>query len=257
MKNRTFFQKLGDFALGKGFYIVLFLCVAAIGISGYFLVRSFTVTPTTLPAASAGGNATVTIPDGEERVVSPVVTVPASPNVPDVPEAVLPVQPAAPEPASRTEPAAQTQPAAEPEPQRPAAVVYTWPVNGAVMRDFSVETLALDPTLGDWRTHGGLDLAASEGTRVLAMSAGTVSKVYEDGLMGHTVMIDHGNGLTSVYCGLGEEILVEEGGEVETGAVLGRVENTAIAESGMDSHLHLETWLNGERVDPEEYLPQR
>ncbi len=147
MKDRNFFQKLGDFALGKGFYIVLFLCVAAIGISGYFLVRSFIGTPATLPAASAGGNATVTLPDGEERTVSPVVTVPASPNVPDVPEAALPVQPAAPEPVTQ-KPVSEPEPAAEPEPQRPEAVVYTWPVNGAVMRNFSVETLALDPTLG-------------------------------------------------------------------------------------------------------------
>ncbi len=250
MKDRNFFRKLGDFALGKGFYIVLFLCVAAIGISGYYLFRSFTAAPSVQPAASAGGGAVVTLP--EEDVPRPVVTVPASPNVPDIPEAevTLPVQPAAPE--SVTQPAPQ-----EPEPQRPAAVVYTWPVNGAVLRNFSMETLALDPTLGDWRTHGGLDLAAEEGTKVIAMRSGTVSMEYEDGLMGQTVMIDHGDGLTSVYCGLGDEIPVKVGDEVETGTVIGKVENTAIAESGMSSHLHLETWLNGERVDPEEYLPQR
>ena len=42
MKDRGFWKKLGDFALGKGFYIVLFLCVAAIGISGYYLIRTVT-----------------------------------------------------------------------------------------------------------------------------------------------------------------------------------------------------------------------
>ena len=40
MKNRSFLNKLGDFAMGKGFYIVLFLCVATIGISGYYLLRT-------------------------------------------------------------------------------------------------------------------------------------------------------------------------------------------------------------------------
>ena len=40
--KRNLFQKLGDFVLGKGFYIVLFLCVAAIGISGYYLIRTVT-----------------------------------------------------------------------------------------------------------------------------------------------------------------------------------------------------------------------
>ena len=38
--KRNRLEKLGDFVLGKGFYIVLFLCVAAIGISGYYLIRS-------------------------------------------------------------------------------------------------------------------------------------------------------------------------------------------------------------------------
>ena len=39
MKKQTILEKLGDFVLGKGFYIVLFLCVATIGISGYYLIR--------------------------------------------------------------------------------------------------------------------------------------------------------------------------------------------------------------------------
>lgn len=43
--KRTVFQKLGDFVLGKGFYIVLFLCVATIGISGYYLVRTVSTPP--------------------------------------------------------------------------------------------------------------------------------------------------------------------------------------------------------------------
>ena len=41
--------------------------------------------------------------------------------------------------------------------------VFTWPVQGTILRDYSVETLSLDPTLGDWRTHGGLDIAAAQG----------------------------------------------------------------------------------------------
>ena len=53
MKNQSFWRKLGDFAMGKGFYIVLFLCVATIGISGYYLLK--TVVDNTRAAAPAGG----------------------------------------------------------------------------------------------------------------------------------------------------------------------------------------------------------
>lgn len=63
MKNRNLIQRLGDFMLGKGFYIVLFLCVATIGISGYYLLNSIAgdmggTSPVT-------GNPTVVLPDSE------------------------------------------------------------------------------------------------------------------------------------------------------------------------------------------------
>ncbi len=258
MKNHGFLKRLGDFALGKGFYIVLFLCVAAIGISGYYLIRSFDRGPGALPAASAAGNAEVTLPDPVEEHTAPVVTVPPAPDRASEPEPQPAETPAQQDAVPETPaPAAPAKPTAEPEPRKPAAVVYTWPVNGEILRDFSVETLALDPTLGDWRVHGGVDIAAAEGTQVIAMRAGSVSQVYEDGLMGHTVMLDHGDGLVSIYCGLGENIPVKTGDAVETGTVLGTVGNTAIAESGVSSHLHLETLMDGEWANPVDYLPQR
>ena len=127
----------------------------------------------------------------------------------------------------------------------------------ATLPDFSVETLAFDPTLGDWRTHGGLDIAAEQGVKVLAMAPGTVTQVYDDGLMGTTVILDHGDGLTTLYCNLAGQPAVKAGDAVETGTILGTVGTTAIAESGVDSHLHLEAWKNGEPVDPMEYLPAK
>lgn len=132
--------------------------------------------------------------------------------------------------------------------------MFTWPVQGTVLRDYSVETLSLDPTLGDWRTHGGLDIAAAQGVKVLSISAGTVEQVYTDGLMGTTVVVDHGGGLQSWYCNLADEVLVETGDTVDIGSELGIVGSSAIAEVGVGSHVHLETLLNGQPVDPREYL---
>ena len=135
--------------------------------------------------------------------------------------------------------------------------VFTWPVKGAVLRDFSLEVLSRDPTMGDWRTHSGLDLAAAQGVKVLAMSAGTVEQIYEDPLMGTTVVVDHGGGLQSRYSNLAAETAVREGDAVAIGQILGEVGGTAMAEVGMDSHLHLETLLDGQLVDPREYLPEQ
>lgn len=249
MKNRGFMKKLDDFVLGRGFYIVLFLCVAAIGISGYYLLQ--TVALNTGTSAQAGGSASVTIPDQSvQRPVTPVV-----PSVQDRPSAA--------EESGQTEQAQQVQPddpqpvkETEAQPERSGTVsdVFTWPVNGAVLRNFSVETLSLDPTMGDWRTHGGLDIAAAEGVQVLAISAGTVTQVYNDQMMGTTVVVDHGGGLQSWYSNLAQETAVSEGDAVEIGSVLGTVGGTAIAEVGVEPHVHLETILNGTQVDPMEYL---
>lgn len=247
MKNRSILEKLGDFVLGKGFYIVLFLCVATIGVSGYYLIRS--VSGPEGSTEPVTGNPTVVLPDSQAGHPDPLPP----------PVSVGEDKPAADKPA-----ADQNLPAkgdsvhqAEPEPApKPAPVVYTWPVKGEVLRDFSAETLALDPTLGDWRTHSGMDIASQVGLQVLAICPGTVSAVYEDGLMGTTVVIDHGEGLTSTYCNLAGQPTVESGQDVETGTVIGTVGDTAIAESGIPAHLHLEVSLNGVPVDPADYLPE-
>ncbi|MFR6186504.1 MAG: hypothetical protein ACLUJG_13945 [Lawsonibacter sp.] len=59
--KRNRLEKLGDFVLGKGFYIVLFLCVAAIGISGYYLIRSVSGSEPAQEPVTA--NPSVTLPD--------------------------------------------------------------------------------------------------------------------------------------------------------------------------------------------------
>lgn len=239
MKKRSRLEQLGDFVLGKGFYIVLLLCVATIGVSGYALVHNFTAKPAA--SSPAGGSASVVLPD-----------------LPQVPEEPTPV-------AQQETPARQADPAPAPatgsdDPQ-PAArgqepVVYTRPVKGEVLRPFSVETLTLDPTLGDWRTHGGVDLAAAVGTEVLAMGPGAVAEVSQDGLMGATVVVDQGDGLRTTYANLAAKPTVKEGDTVRTGDILGAVGDTAIAESGLAPHLHLETRMDGQPVDPMSYLDQ-
>ena len=252
MKNRSFLNKLGDFAMGKGFYIVLFLCVATIGISGYYLLK--TVVNDTRATAPVGGDASVTLPD--QSVTAPTIPTPSVTPAPPTPPVNKPqsnakpnTQPDDPEPAKDTTPEPDTLGGNE-----TLSKVFTWPVQGAILRDYSMEALSLDPTLGDWRTHGGLDIAAAQGVKVLSISAGSVEKIYNDGMMGTTVVVNHGGGLQSWYCNLDEEVTVEVGDPVDIGSELGTVGSTALAEVGVSSHIHLETILNGQPVDPRDYL---
>lgn len=235
-------QTVGDFLAGRGFYIVLFLCVAAIGVSGWYLMSELV-----LPGGTA---------------VAGPTTVPVTQSpVPTVPPAVKPSPtPTAKPSASPTSTPAQT-PAPSPTPTATPAVslwgseIYTWPVKGQVISDFSLEVLAYDETMGDWRVHEGLDVAAELGTSVKVVNAGTVIAVYQDDLMGTVVEVEHADGLTSLYANLAPETAVEVGDGLDTAAVIGTVGETAIAEVNKPPHLHFEMRKDGVNVDPVLYLP--
>ena len=230
-------QSVGDFLAGRGFYIVLFLCVAAIGVSGWYLMSEL-ILPAEVPV---GGPATVTVS------TSPAPTVPPTVKPTPVPSA---------RPSAAPTPSA---PAPSPSPSEAVSLwggeVYTWPVKGQVISDFSLEVLAYDETMGDWRVHEGLDVAAEVGTTVKAVNAGTVTAVYQDDLMGTVVEMSHENGLESLYANLAAQPTVKVGDALDTGAVLGAVGETAIAEVAKPAHLHFEMRKDGENVDPVLYLP--
>ena len=117
--------------------------------------------------------------------------------------------------------------------------------------------LAYDETMGDWRTHSGIDISAPVGTEVMAVAGGTVASVELDDLMGTTVTIAHADGLESIYANLAEVPSVEAGDEVAVGEVIGATGTTAAAESARAPHLHLEMRKDGESVDPLDYLPEQ
>ena len=257
MKKGTVWQRVGDFVVGKGFYIVLFLCVATIGISGYYLVSVFNGGEE--PEQPVTGGAQVVVPDqsgdgSASQVQPPEDQSTAVPDVsqtePEQPTQIDQTQDEEPAPVVQEEPDQTTQAAGTEE-----HLVFTWPVRGEVISSFSLEVLAYDETMGDWRTHSGLDIAAAVGNRVMAAASGTVKEIYDDDLMGTTVVIDHGQGLESRYCNLGTQVTVAQGDQVSTGTVIGAVGETALAEIGRPAHLHFELYQDGTAVDPIDYLP--
>lgn len=258
-RNPNFFQKAADFIGGKGFYLVVLACVAAIGISGYYLVRA--VLPGEDPVAAVG-QTQVSVPEGAAEHSAPVLSQPSqSPDVsPSQPSSPAPSQAVsqAPSPSALVTAEPEQTSSAQPlQSPKPAPLVFTWPAKGSILTPHSVETLLYDETMLDWRIHEGLDIAAAIGTRVLAAAAGTVTEIGEDDLMGVTVRIDHGDGLESVYSNLAAGPSVEVGERVYTGDVIGMVGNTAVVEVGRDPHLHFAMYQDQFPVPPEDYLPGR
>ena len=94
--------------------------------------------------------------------------------------------------------------------------------------------------------HSGLDIAAPEGTPVESIAAGQVAAVGDYFFNGLTVMVDHGQGLISMYCHL-SKIDVALGEEVSPDSIVGKVGKTGRVTG---AHLHLSVSLNNARVDP-------
>ncbi len=131
---------------------------------------------------------------------------------------------------------------------------YTLPLGTDILKDYSPEKLTYSATMGDWRTHSGIDFKAAEGEQVKAISYGTVKNIYDDALWGTIVEIDHGNGVIAKYCGFNKDTLeIKKGATVEGGSLLGYL-GTIPCEKSELSHLHFEIVYNGENVEPLELM---
>jgi murein DD-endopeptidase MepM/ murein hydrolase activator NlpD len=130
-----------------------------------------------------------------------------------------------------------------------ALVPYRKPVIGEVefTSGFGIRS---DPFLGRPAMHTGLDFRAATGDPVRATANGKVASSGWAGGYGRMVEIDHGNGLSTRYGHL-SEIDVKVGDQIKIGQVIGAVGSTG---RSTGPHLHYETRIDGEAVDPQKFL---
>lgn len=106
------------------------------------------------------------------------------------------------------------------------------------------------PILGSSRFHAGIDFGASYGSTIRAAEGGTVIFAGWYGGYGNAVIINHGNGITTLY-GHSSKLYVTEGQSVQPGVAIAAVGSTGLSTG---PHLHFEVRKNGEPVDPMLYL---
>jgi murein DD-endopeptidase MepM/ murein hydrolase activator NlpD len=110
--------------------------------------------------------------------------------------------------------------------------------------------MRMDPFLGRPAVHTGIDLRGEYGEPVHATATGHVTIAGREGGYGNMVEINHGNGLATRYGHL-SQIDVKVGQFVRIGEVIGRIGSTG---RSTGPHLHYETRVNGEAVDPQKFL---
>lgn len=131
---------------------------------------------------------------------------------------------------------------------REGSLPQIWPVEGVITSGFGYRH---SPFTGVWTMHGGIDIGVPYGDAILAANRGTVVFSGWDAGHGQMVVVDHGNGVVTRYCHA-SQLLVSEGDEVQTGEVVALVGSTGMSTG---PHLHFDLILDGERVDPLDYLP--
>ena len=207
-------NKFGRFFSGKGYYIALTLCAAAIGIMSYVYYS------------------------GQEQEAVQTANAPVS----IVGTVSLPTGSTAP-----SESAAATQPTA-------GKLSTCAPVEGEVLMSYAMEVLSYNQTTRDWRVHNGVDFAAAAGTPVVAAADGQVYTVYEDDELGMTVVIRHEGGYTTKYASLAADVSVSAGQEVTMGQTIGAVGTTALMENALGDHVHFCVTKDDQSVDPMTFL---
>ncbi len=148
---------------------------------------------------------------------------------------------------SGSAPAAPPGTASGPKPKpdgasAPSEMSIAWPLDGLITGAFGQR--------GRHHHHDGIDIDGVRGEQVRAVAAGIVVHSGSEGKYGKTVVIDHGNGVTTLYAHA-SRLLVREGDEVEQGETIAEVGATGNARG---THLHFEVRRDGRPVDPIPYL---
>ncbi len=136
----------------------------------------------------------------------------------------------------------------------PTETGFMMPVSGKIYAAFSADELIYNKTMGDWRTHNGIDIRANKDVAVKAGMSGMVKDIYNDGMLGNVVEIESENVVVR-YCGLGDKILVKKGNRVSQGDSIGVVGEIPL-EISDESHLHVEFIKDGQYQNPNNYLSQ-
>jgi murein DD-endopeptidase MepM/ murein hydrolase activator NlpD len=278
-------KSISEFLDKKGFYIVLALCVIVVGATAIFVVtRNITSSNEGLNGEKIipeeFGSGLITDSDIEPDENSPIDVAAVVPDTgegektadntdAEKHEAVTEKEKPAvlaekevketPAPKKQEDDKAKTSPDGKSSGTSTAPAAkgqsFIMPVIGGVTFAFAQDRLVYSKTLEEWRTHSGTDLAADRGTPVKVVADGVVSEIKNDPRFGITVIVEHPDGIKTVYANLAGDDMVNPNQKLKQGDIIGCVGNTALFESAEQSHLHFEVLKDNEPVDPETFLP--
>ncbi|MEI6131634.1 MAG: peptidoglycan DD-metalloendopeptidase family protein [Bacillota bacterium] len=125
---------------------------------------------------------------------------------------------------------------------------YIWPIPGGdqTVTGGSRYGMRIHPVYHSWKMHTGVDIHAPMGVTIVAVDSGSVIYASRMGGYGNVVIIDHGNGITTLYAHC-SRLLVSVGENVNQGEAIAKAGSTGVSTG---SHLHFEVRVHGNTTDP-------
>lgn len=259
-------EQFRKFLRDKAFALVLTACLLAAAAAGVWAVRTVRnelkqdldavrSPSSTAPGIDEGINTSPGVA-GEEEAEWQQQNAPAANSVANVPKADSSSGGAASSSGAQSGSGSVREPSALQTESLPAsssdAPASTQPVSGRVLNSYSGDELVYSKTLGDWRTHNGVDYACAQDAQVCAPAAGKVTAVDTDGRWGSVVCIEDSAGHLWRVCGTADPT-VQTGDEVSVGQILGRA-GSIPNECAEETHIHLEVLQGEQYLDPAKLL---
>mgnify|MGYP002598546281 CR=1 FL=1 len=259
-------EQFRKFLRDKAFALVLTACLLAAAAAGVWAVRTVRnelkkdldavrSPSSTAPGIDEGINTSPGVA-GEEEAEWQQQNAPAANSVANVPKADSSSGGAASSSGARSGSGSVREPSALQTESLPAsssdAPASTQPVSGRVLNAYSGDELVYSSTLGDWRTHNGVDYACAQDAQVCAPAAGKVTAVDTDSRWGSVVCIEDSAGHLWRVCGTADPT-VQTGDEVSVGQILGRA-GSIPNECAEETHIHLEVLQGEQYLDPAKLL---
>ena len=259
-------EQFRKFLRDKAFALVLTACLLAAAAAGVWAVRTVRnelkqnldavrSPSSTAPGIDEGINTSPGVA-GEEEAEWQQQNAPAANSVANVPKADSSSGGAASSSGAQSGSGSVREPSALQTESLPAsssaAPASTQPVSGRVLNAYSGDELVYSSTLGDWRTHNGVDYACAQDAQVCAPAAGKVTAVDTDSRWGSVVCIEDSAGHLWRVCGTADPT-VQTGDEVSVGQILGRA-GSIPNECAEETHIHLEVLQGEQYLDPAKLL---
>lgn len=238
MGFKNIFKKSSKLFNREGFYIILFVCLCVVAVTAVYMSRVRINDPS---KKSAKEQEVIEEPKDSKEIVDNKDNKDSAGNAAPTMKGPSQNNTNTSSTSTKTASIKKSDPAKE-------TIRFIMPVEGDVVKNYDRNNLQDAKAMGQFETHEGIDIACDLGTEVKAAADGKIVKVYNDDSlsrilktgMGMTVIIQHKNGIQSVYCNLGENVTVKVNDNVKKGQVIGAVGDTAVREAAAieGSHLH-------------------